>query len=83
VRPRGHSMRGRVDAGSLVTLEPFGEYGPRVDEVVLVRCRGREYIHLIKAQQAERFLIGNDRGGLNGWGARNSILGRAVRIQRT
>lgn len=45
VRPRGHSMRGKVNDG-------------------------------------ERLLIGNNRGGTNGWVGRHALHGRAIRIER-
>ncbi len=80
VRPRGHSMTGRVNDGDDVTVAPLGNRDPEVGAVVLVRCRGREYLHLVKARQADRYLIGNNRGGLNGWVGRRAIFGVAIRI---
>jgi len=82
VRPRGHSMRGKVDDGDLVTLEPCDPGALAVGDVVLVRVRGTDYLHLIKAVDGGRFLIGNNRGGTNGWVGRNALYGRAVRIER-
>lgn len=81
VRPRGHSMTGRVNDGDHVTLEPLDHRDPVVDDVVLVRCRGHEYLHLVKARQGDRFLIGNNRGGINGWVGRRAIFGVAVKIE--
>ena len=82
VRPRGHSMRGKVDDGDLVTLEPCDPSTLAVGDVVLVRVRGTDYLHLIKAVNDDRFLIGNNRGGTNGWVGRNALYGRAIRIER-
>jgi hypothetical protein len=56
VRPRGHSMTGRVNDGDKVTVMPLGTRDPDVGDVVLVRCRGHEYLHLVKARQGDRFL---------------------------
>ena len=81
VQPRGHSMAGRVNHRDLVTIAPYGDAEPEVDDVVLVKVRGREYLHLIKARQDARYLIGNNRGGLNGWVGRGAIFGRATRIE--
>jgi Peptidase S24-like len=81
VRPRGHSMTGKVDAGDTVTVEPPGERRPRTGDVVLCKIRGREYLHLVKAVQGERYLIGNNRGGLNGWVGRGAIFGVATRVE--
>ena len=81
LRPRGHSMAGRVSDGDVVTVTPYGETEPQVGDVVLVKVKGHEYLHLVKARQGERYLIGNNRGGINGWVGRNAIFGRAVRIE--
>src|ERR1700737_2790639 len=80
LRPRGHSMTGRVNDGDQVTVAPPGDQAPDVDDVVLVRCRGHEYLHLVKARQGDRFLIGNNRGGVNGWVGRRAIFGVATHI---
>src|SRR5918912_1016430 len=80
LRPRGHSMAGRVDDGNPVTVEPLGAREPEVGDVVLVRCRGHEYLHLVKARRGEQFLIGNNLGGINGWVGRRQIFGLATHI---
>ena|SRR5438128_5116829 len=82
LRPRGHSMTGRVNDGDHVTVEPLRDREPAVGEVVLVRCRGHEYLHPVKARQGSRFLIGNNRGGINGWVTRRQIFGLATHIER-
>ena len=46
LRPRGHSMAGRVNDGDLVTVEPLGERDLQVGDIVLVRLHGREYLYL-------------------------------------
>jgi hypothetical protein len=49
---------------------------------VLVRGRGRVYLHLIKAVDGRRFLIGNNHGGINGWiGPHTIYYGIATRIE--
>ena len=82
VRPRGHSMKGKVDDGALVTIAPVDVTDLQVDDIVLVRCRGNDYLHLIKAIDGGRYLIGNNRGGTNGWVGPNSIYGRATKIEK-
>jgi hypothetical protein len=81
VRPRGHSMRGKVKSGALVTLEPCAASELEVGDIVLVRVRGTDYLHLIKAKNQGRFLIGNNRGGTNGWVGANAVYGRATKIE--
>lgn len=80
LRPRGHSMAGKVEDGDLVTLEPVGARELRAGDIVLVRVREREYLHLIKAVQGDRYLIGNNRGGINGWVGRQAIVGVAIEV---
>ncbi|MGV3617511.1 MAG: hypothetical protein ACO1SV_19470 [Fimbriimonas sp.] len=81
VRPRGHSMRGKVDDGNLVTIEPVEVASLQVGDIVLVRCKGNDYLHLIKAIDGSRFQIGNNRGGINGWVGPHAIYGRATKIE--
>jgi hypothetical protein len=78
-RPRGHSMRGKVDSGQLVTVVP-APAELQVGDVVLCKVGGKQYLHLIKAIQGERFQIGNNRGRVNGWVSRNCIYGKCVRV---
>jgi len=79
VRPRGHSMAGLIEDGGLVELEPTIGKELRVGDIVLVRVKGRDYLHLIKAINGGRCLIGNNRGGVNGWVGANSVYGRKVK----
>ena len=81
-RPRGHSMAGRIESGQLCTVEPIDPKGIDVGDIVLCKVKGHEYLHLVKAKQGPRFLIGNNRGGTNGWITVNSIYGRCVSIER-
>lgn len=81
VRPRGHSMKGRVNDGDLVTLEPCSASNLAIGDIVLVRVKGRDFLHLIKAANQNRFLIGNNRGGINGWVGHNSIYGVATKVE--
>ena len=81
IRPRGHSMKGKVNDGDLVTVEPCKPEGLSVGDIVLVRVRGNDYLHLIKAVNQGRFLIGNNRGGVNGWVGHNCIYGVATKVE--
>lgn len=62
-------MRGRIESGQLVTLDPSLE--PQVGDAVLCRVKGNTYVHLVKAVQGRgerrRYLIGSNRGSTNGW----------------
>lgn len=81
VRPRGHSMKGKVNDGDLVTLAPVDPATLRQGDVVLVRVHGTDYLHLVTAVDGERFQIGNNRGGINGWVRAGAIYGIAVAVE--
>jgi hypothetical protein len=74
-RPRGNSMRGKIESGELCTVSPINDMEIKVDDIVLCKVSGREYLHLVKAVQNNRYQIGNNRGGINGWISKNSIYG--------
>ena len=81
IRPRGHSMKGKVNDGDLVTVEPCDPDQLKAGDIVLVRVKGKDYLHLIKAVNQGRFLIGNNRGGTNGWVGHNCVYGIATKIE--
>ncbi len=70
----------RLD-GQLCTVAPLGESIVNPGDIVLCRVKGSQYLHLVKAVQGERFRIGNNRGGINGWVTRRQIFGRLVRVE--
>ena len=81
VRPRGHSMKGKVNDGNLVTVSPCNPAQLSVGDIVLVRVKGNVYLHLVKSISNGRFLIGNNRGGINGWVGHNCIYGIATKVE--
>ena len=80
-RPRGDSMRGKVNSSQLCTVEPVDPATLAVGDIVLCKVNGRQYLHLVKAIQGGRFQIGNNRGKINGWVSANSIYGKCVRVE--
>lgn len=81
-RPRGHSMKGKVNSGQLCTVEPVSDVAALIKgDIVLCKVNGNEYLHLIKAIQGSRFQIGNNRGRINGWIGANSIYGKCVKVE--
>lgn len=79
-RPRGGSMKGKVESGQLVTVIPL-DRPIEVGDIVLCRVKGAEYLHLVKAVDGDRYQIGNNRGGINGWVTRTGIFGRCVQVE--
>jgi hypothetical protein len=82
-RPRGHSMRGRIESGQLCTVEPVDPTLLQVGDIVLCKVNGRQYLHLVKAIQGGRIQIGNNRGKINGWISASGIYGKCVRVGDT
>jgi phage repressor protein C with HTH and peptisase S24 domain len=80
-RPRGDSMRGRIESGQLCTVEPVDPAALKAGDIVLCKVNGHQYLHLVKAVQGSRFLIVNNRGRTNGWIGPNCIYGKCVRIE--
>ena len=81
-RPRGHSMKGKIESGQLCTVAPVADHAAlEKGDIVLCKVNGNEYLHLIKAIQGTRFQIGNSRGRINGWVGANAIFGKLVKIE--
>lgn len=78
IRPKGHSMSPLIRSGTAVTVAPLGTVAPQVDDVVLCRVHGHDYLHRVLAVGPRGYLIGNARGRINGWVSRRMIFGRAV-----
>ena len=80
-RPRGGSMKGKVNSGQLVTVEPIGTRELKKGDIVLCKVKSFQYLHLIKAIQGERYQIGNNIGRINGWIGKNSIFGICIKVE--
>lgn len=73
-------MKPRINSGDLVTVTPeIAEL--EVDDAVLCKVKGSHYVHLIKAIQDDRYQIGNNRGGINGWIGKNGIYGKVISVE--
>ena len=77
-------MSGKIDSGQLCTVMPAKTEDLKVGDIVLCKVNGFngfQYLHLIKAIQGKRFLIGNNRGRVNGWVGENGIYGKCLRVE--
>jgi hypothetical protein len=79
-RPHGNSMKPKINSGDLVTVSPDVSDLEEGD-AVLCKVKGSHYVHLIKAIQDERYQIGNNHGGINGWIGKNGIYGKVIRVE--
>src|SRR5437867_1679400 len=80
-RPRGRSMKGKIESGQLCTVEPVDPSSLQKGDIVLCKVNGKQYLHLVKAIQGKRFQIGNSRGRINGWVTGTAIYGRCVKVE--
>lgn len=81
-RPRGNSMTGKINSGQLCTVEPRKEnVKTNQGDIVLCTVNGNQYLHLVKAVKGDRFQIGNNRGGINGWIGAGQIYGVCVSVK--
>src|SRR5689334_14971064 len=75
VRPQGGSMRGRIESGQLVTLEPVADSSKlAVNDAGLVRWKGSYILHIIKEIRDNEILIGNNIGKVNGWASKDVVV---------
>jgi len=85
-RPRGHSMHPLISDRQLVTVEPVPDKTVlKVGNIVLCVVGMNHYLHLIKEVRTFdgrlNFLIGNNRGGLNGGCPSEHVYGLFVRAE--
>ena len=81
-RPRGNSMIPRIHSGDLCTVAPIDLATLAVGDIVLCKVRAAEYLHIVKAIDGDRYLIGNNRGFVNGWIGGKAIFGKLVSVER-
>lgn len=77
INPKGNSMSGRIESGQSVLLKPCTKDDLNVNDVVLCKVKGNDYLHLISAIDGERYQISNNKGHINGWISLRSIFGKA------
>lgn len=75
-------MQPRIESGNRVKVSPVTSVSE--GDIVFCKVKGKYYIHLVKAVKMdgdkELFLIGNNKGGINGWVSKNGIFGKVVEI---
>jgi signal peptidase I len=83
-RPRGNSMTPLIESGDLVTLVMATKGTVKVGDIVLCKVKGAQYLHLVKAidETKDRYQIGNNHGGINGWAQGSNIYGLLVKVEK-
>jgi signal peptidase I len=79
-RPRGNSMKPKIESGQLVTVSPIAGSLAEGD-IVFCKVKGKFYVHLIKAIEGDRYQIGNNKGHVNGWVGRSAIFGKVTKVE--
>jgi len=65
---KGNSMVPLIMSGQKHKVEPATWENCEVGDIVYCKVKGNFYTHLVKAKNEDRgLLIGNNRGGINGW----------------
>jgi hypothetical protein len=76
---KGNSMTGRINSGQEHVLEPATWESVNVDDIVYCKVHGSFYTHLVIAKNDQRgCLIGNNRGGINGW--TKQVYGKVTKV---
>jgi hypothetical protein len=83
IRVHGGSMRGRIESGQLVSIEPATIADVRSGDVVFIMWKSSYLLHLVLRVEAEagRVLIGNNLGKVNGWVVADAIFGKVVSVE--
>lgn len=83
-RPKGNSMQPRIESGNLVTVSADVSDVSEGD-VVFCKVKGKHYVHLVKAVKTQSdkkmYLIGNNKGGINGWVSEKGIFGKVIAVE--
>jgi uncharacterized Fe-S cluster-containing protein len=76
---KGNSMVPLIKSGQDHVLAPIMLEEVEVGDIVYCKVKGNYYTHLVKAiDQSKGCLIGNNRGGINGW--TKQIYGKVIEI---
>lgn len=76
---KGNSMVPLIRSGQEHVLAPMTWDKVKVDDIVYCKVKGRYYTHLVKAiDQNKGCLIGNNKGGINGW--TKMVYGKVIRV---
>lgn len=77
----GNSMTPILKSKQPVIVEPVTEETVlHKRDIVLCKCNGHYYLHLITAIKGSQYQISNNHGHVNGWINRSKIYGRVIEI---
>jgi len=75
---KGNSMSPIIKSGQDHRLAPVKLKDCEVGNVVFCKVKGHYYTHLVKGKGERGLLIGNNKGGVNGW--TKQVYGKVIEI---
>jgi hypothetical protein len=75
---KGNSMTPIIKSGQDHKLAPVELKDCNVDDIVFCKVKGHYYTHLVKGKGVRGLLIGNNKGGINGW--TKQVYGKVIEI---
>ncbi len=82
-RPKGNSMKPKIESGNKVTVSPDIS-NLNAGDIAFCKVHGNFYVHLVQAVKVvgdnKSYLISNNKGRINGWVGSSSIFGKVIEI---
>ena len=76
---KGNSMVPLIKSGQEHKIAPITIEEVKVGDIVYCKVKGNFYTHLVKAKDDKKgCLIGNNKGGINGW--TNKVFGKVIEV---
>jgi len=75
---KGNSMSPIIKSGQEHKLAPVKLEDVKVGDIVFCKVKGHYYTHLVKGKGVRGLLIGNNKGGINGW--TKQVYGKVIEI---
>ena len=72
-------MKPKINSGDKITVSPTDDI--KKGDIVFCKVKGSFYVHLVKAVQGDKFLIGNNKGKINGWINKKKVFGKVIKIE--
>lgn len=76
---KGNSMVPLIKSGQQHVVEPVKLEDVKVGDIVYCKVKGNFYTHLVKGTNEDKgVLIGNNKGGINGW--TKAVYGKVIKV---
>ena len=77
-KPHGNSMLPLIKSSQLCTLEPITDKELLIDDIVLCKVSGKQFLHIITPIEGNR--ISNNKCHQNCWCSKNNIFGKLIKV---